>query len=98
VHRTPPAWVLLLAVTVVGLGYGALQNLTLLVAFQAVSRDRVNQASAAWNMGFDAGTGLGALVTGYLATAFSFPAAYLVLAAVCVAAVAVAARVPAQAR
>jgi predicted MFS family arabinose efflux permease len=90
--------VLLLAVTVVGLGYGALQNLTLLVAFQAVSRDRVNQASAAWNMGFDAGTGLGALVTGYLATAFSFPAAYLVLAAVCVAAVAVTARVPAQAR
>jgi len=98
VYRAPPVWALLLAVTVVGLGYGALQNLTLLVAFQAVSRDRVNQASAAWNMGFDAGTGLGALVTGYLATAFSFPAAYLVLAAVCVAAVAVAARVPAQAR
>jgi MFS family permease len=98
VLRAPPVWALLLAVTVVGLGYGALQNLTLMVAFQAVSRDRVNQASAAWNMGFDAGTGLGALVTGYLATAFSFPAAYLVLAAVCVAAVAVAARVPAQAR
>ena len=98
VYRAPPVWALLLAVTVVGLGYGALQNLTLVVAFQAVSRDRVNQASAAWNMGFDAGTGLGALVTGYLATAFSFPAAYLVLAAVCVAAVAVAARVPAQAR
>jgi len=97
-HRTPPAWALLLAVTMVGLGYGALQNLTLLVAFQAVSRDRVDQASAAWNMGFDAGTGLGALVTGYLATAFSFPAAYLVLAAACLAAIAVAARVPAQAR
>jgi MFS family permease len=98
VHRHPPAWALLLAVTVVGLGYGALQNLTLVVAFQAVSRDRVNQASAAWNMGFDAGTGLGALATGYLATAFSFPAAFLVLAAVCVAAVAVAVRVPDQAR
>jgi MFS family permease len=97
-YRAPAVWALLLAVTVVGLGYGALQNLTLMVAFQAVSRNRVNQASAAWNMGFDAGTGLGALVTGYLATAFSFPTAYLVLAAVCVAAVAVAARVPAQAR
>ena len=98
VHRTPPVWALLLSVTVVGLGYGALQNLTLMVAFQAVSRDRVNQASAAWNMGFDAGTGLGALVTGYLATAYSFPVAYLVLAAVCVAAIGVVARVPAQAR
>jgi MFS family permease len=98
IGHAPPIWVLLIAVIVVGIGYGALQNLTLMVAFQAVSRERVNQASAAWNMGFDAGTGLGALVTGYLATAFSFPAAYLVLAAACVAAVAVAARVPAQAR
>ncbi len=91
---------LLLAVTVVGVGYGALQNLTLVVAFQAVPRDRVNQASAAWNMGFDAGTGLGALVTGYLAAGFSFPTAFVVLAAVCLLAVVAVPRdpVPAQAR
>ena len=98
VDRSLPTWVLLLAVTVLGVGYGALQNLTLMVAFQAVSRDRVNQASAAWNMGFDAGTGLGALVTGYLAAGFSFPAAFVVLAAVCLAAVVVVRQVPAQAR
>lgn len=93
VLRTPPAWVLLVAVTVVGLGYGALQNLTLVVAFQAVDRDRVDQASAAWNMGFDAGTGLGSLVTGYLAAGFSFPSAFGVLAAVCAAATLVTRRV-----
>jgi predicted MFS family arabinose efflux permease len=98
-----PVGVLLLAVGAVGLGYGALQNLTLVVAFQAVSRDRVNRASAAWNMGFDAGTGLGALLTGYLAAGVSFPAAFVVLAAICaVATVAVravpTARRPAQPR
>ena len=84
VQRSAPPWTLLMAVAVVGLGYGALQNLTLVVAFQAAGRDRVDAASAAWNVGFDAGTGLGSLVTGYLAAGFSFPAAYLVLAAVCV--------------
>jgi MFS family permease len=98
VHRSPPAWALLLAVAVVGVGYGALQNLTLLVAFQAVSRDRVNQASAAWNMGFDAGTGVGALVTGYLAAGFSFPAAFGVLAAVCATATLAVRAVAGQAR
>lgn len=88
VHRAGPSWALLLAVALIGIGYGALQNLTLVVSFQAVRPERVNQASAAWNMGFDAGTGFGSLLTGYLAAGFSFPAAFLTLGAVCVAAVA----------
>jgi MFS family permease len=98
VHASPPAWLLLVIVAVIGLGYGALQNLTLVVAFQAVPRQQVNQASAAWNIGFDAGTGLGALVTGYLAAGFSFPAAFGTLAAVCAIALVVVRAVPAQAR
>ncbi len=73
-------WVLLPAVVAVGAGYGALQNLTLVASFQQVGPERVNVASATWNIGFDAGTGLGALVTGYLATGFSFPVAFVVLA------------------
>ncbi len=87
VYRSPSTAVLLVAVAVIGVGYGALQNLTLVVAFQAVPREQLNQASAAWNMGFDAGTGLGALVTGYLAAGFAFPTAFAVLAAVCLLAV-----------
>ncbi|HVH24117.1 MAG TPA: MFS transporter [Pseudonocardia sp.] len=98
VHASPPAWLLLVIVAVIGFGYGALQNLTLVVAFQAVPRERVNQASAAWNIGFDAGTGLGALVTGYLAAGFSFPVAFGVLAAVCATALVAVRAVPAQAR
>ena len=97
-HASPPAWLLLVTVAVIGFGYGALQNLTLVVAFQAVPREQVNQASAAWNIGFDAGTGLGALVTGYLAAGFSFPAAFSVLAAVCAIALVAVRAVPAQAR
>ena len=98
VHASPPAWLLLVIVAVIGFGYGALQNLTLVVAFQAVPRGRLNQASAAWNIGFDAGTGLGALVTGYLAAGFSFPAAFGVLAVVCVIAVVAVRAVPARVR
>ena len=88
VREPTDVWVLLLAVGVVGIGYGALQNLTLVASFQEVSRDRLNQASAAWNAGFDAGTGLGALVTGYLATRLEFPPAFVVLAVISVLAVA----------
>ena len=80
-------WVLLSALVAVGVGYGALQNLTLVASFQQVSRERGTMASATWNIGFDAGTGLGALITGYLAAGFSFPVAFVVLAVIAVLAV-----------
>lgn len=85
---SPAAWGLLVAVGVVGLGYGALQNLTLVVAFQAVGSGRINQASAGWNMGFDGGTAFGSLLTGYLAGGASFAVAYAILAVATLAATA----------
>lgn len=48
-----------------GAGYGATQNLTLLVAFARTSLDSV--ASAVWNVCFDAGTALGAFAVGVVA-------------------------------
>ncbi|MGP6169769.1 MFS transporter [Microbacterium sp. A196] len=72
---------LLLGMALVGIAYGALQNLTLGVAFEAVPRRDHVVASAAWNIGFDAGTGLGAVVVGALASAFAFPPALLFAAA-----------------
>lgn len=72
---------LLTGLTLVGIAYGALQNLTLGVAFSAVPRRDQVVASAVWNIGFDAGTGLGAVVVGLLASAYSFPPALLVAAA-----------------
>lgn len=68
---------LLAGMAMVGIAYGALQNLTLGVAFESVPRRDHVVASAVWNIGFDAGTGLGAVVVGALASAFAFPPALL---------------------
>ena len=79
--RDPHATVapaLLLGATLVGISYGALQNLTLVVAFRAVSRPHYGSASAVWNIGFDTGTGLGSVMIGMIAGGSSFPIALLV--------------------
>jgi MFS family permease len=80
----PGAVVLVVGMTVVGIAYGSLQNLTLVTAFAAVpDRDR-SIASAVWNIGFDAGTGLGSLVVGFIAAGTSFSVGLLTTAALCV--------------
>jgi MFS family permease len=80
----PGAVVLVAGMTVVGISYGSLQNLTLVTAFAAVpDRDR-SVASAVWNIGFDTGTGLGSLVVGFIAAGTSFSVGLLTTAALCV--------------
>lgn len=74
----------LTAMVMVGLCYGALQNLTLVIAFDAVSRKHHNLASAVWNVGFDAGTALGSVAVGTIAGLTSFPTAFLVAAGLAV--------------
>ncbi|WP_257944598.1 MFS transporter [Brevibacterium sp. Mu109] len=76
--QTTDVVALLLGATLVGISYGALQNLTLVVAFQAVSRPHYGSASAVWNIGFDAGTGLGSVMIGMIAAGSSFSTALLV--------------------
>ena len=73
--------------TVLGLCYGALQNLTLVVAFAAVEPPQLPAASAGWNIGFDAGTALGSVLAGALAAAYSFPVSLTTLAVLCLVAV-----------
>lgn len=68
---------MLIGMSAVGVAYGALQNLTLGVAFESVARRDQVVASAVWNIGFDTGTGLGAVVVGAVATALGFPPAFL---------------------
>ncbi|MEU4361666.1 MFS transporter [Promicromonospora sp. NPDC023987] len=88
----PGPAVLVAGMTVVGVAYGSLQNLTLVTAFAAVpDRDR-SIASAVWNIGFDTGTGLGSLVVGFIAAGAGFPVGLLTTAGLCLA-VAVAALV-----
>ncbi|WP_199565451.1 MFS transporter [Spongiactinospora rosea] len=74
------AAVLVAGMTLAGVSYGGLQNLTLVAAFAAVpTRDR-GTASAVWNIGFDVGTGLGALVVGFIAAGASFTVGLLTTA------------------
>jgi MFS family permease len=75
---------------VLGLGYGALQNLTLVVAFASVSRLHQHLASAVWNVGFDAGTAFGSVAVGLIASRTSFTVAFLVAACLALAVVPVA--------
>jgi predicted MFS family arabinose efflux permease len=86
----------LVAMLVVGLCYGGLQNLTLVLSFAAVSRRHHNLASAVWNVGFDAGTALGSVAVGVLAQVTSFSTAFLVAGAVAVATLPLAVRRPAD--
>ncbi|MER5612462.1 MFS transporter [Streptomyces sp. NPDC002215] len=76
---------LLAGMALVGVSYGGLQNLTLVDAFAAVDNRSSGVASAVWNIGFDGGTGVGALLVGYLATGASFSLAFLATAALCLA-------------
>jgi predicted MFS family arabinose efflux permease len=79
-----------------GLCYGGLQNLTLLISFGAVSRRHHNLASAVWNVGFDAGTALGSVAVGVLAGLTSFSTAILCAGVVAVATLPLAVRRPAE--
>jgi hypothetical protein len=64
-----------------GVAYGGLQNLTLAQAFTAAGEGARSTVSIVWNLSFDTGTGLGAVATGAIATATSYSAAFIVLAA-----------------
>ena len=75
------AGLMLLGVLCVGISYGALQNLTLVLAFASVTRRDYGTASAVWNIGFDLGTGLGSVLVGAIAAGASFSQALLVAAA-----------------
>lgn len=75
----------LVAMLLIGLCYGALQNLTLLISFTVVSRRHHNLASSVWNVGFDAGTATGSVAVGIIAELTSFATALLVAGAIAVA-------------
>ncbi|MDQ6848577.1 MAG: MFS transporter, partial [Actinomycetota bacterium] len=55
---------LVVAAGTFGVGFGAVQNITLLLAFGRAGRAHTSTASALWNASFDTGTGLGAFGVG----------------------------------
>jgi MFS family permease len=69
-------WVLVPGALAVGFGFGLVQNDSLVALFAAAGPARYGTASAAWNIGFDAGTGAGATGLGAIAQPFGFRAAF----------------------
>ena len=70
------AWLAVLGSLVAGVGYGALQNSTLVATMTRVGRHRHPAASALWNGAFDLGTGVGGAAAGALIGAAGFTAGY----------------------
>ncbi|MGW0812044.1 MFS transporter [Streptomyces viridiviolaceus] len=81
-HGAAGRVLLVVGMLAVGVAYGGLQNLTLVQAFAAAGEQARSAVGTAWNVGFDAGTGLGALAAGAVATSASYTASYAVLAVV----------------
>ena len=63
------AWWILLGALLYGMGFGAVQNESLLLLFQRLTSARASQASAYWNIAFDGGTGIGSFLLGAVAAA-----------------------------
>lgn len=66
-----------------GTSFGVMQNVTLVRAFELAGEESKGTASTAWNVAFDAGTGIGAVAIGAIATGTSFAFSFALLAALC---------------
>jgi MFS family permease len=64
-----------------GIGFGITQNATLTIMFDRVSPSGYDAVSAVWNVGYDAGLGIGAVVFGFVSTHTGYPVAFALLAA-----------------
>ncbi|MDO5739705.1 MAG: MFS transporter [Ornithinimicrobium sp.] len=71
------------ACATLGIAYGALQNLTMLQAFEAAGPRRVGAASSVWNAGFDTGTAIGSVLVGAIAVGWGFGVGMAITAALC---------------
>jgi predicted MFS family arabinose efflux permease len=69
-----------------GVGFGALQNTSLLLIMQRVPKAQFGLGSTLWNLAFDAGTGAGAFVFGFVVEAVGFSWAFFLCAGLLVAA------------
>ena len=63
----PSTGLVLIGAAALGIGYGGVQNVTLLIAFVLAGPANAATASAVWNAAYDAGTAIGALLVGLVA-------------------------------
>jgi len=64
--------VLLAGALLFGIGFGLLQNATLILMMERVSKSEYGLGSTLWNAAFDAGTGVGAFAFGFVISAVGF--------------------------
>jgi predicted MFS family arabinose efflux permease len=64
--------VLVVGAVLFGIGFGMLQNATLILMMERVSKSEYGLGSTLWNAAFDAGTGLGAFTFGFVISALGF--------------------------
>ncbi|QGU07753.1 Major Facilitator Superfamily protein [Corynebacterium occultum] len=69
-------WWLMLAAVFFGGGFGMVQNEALLSMFFRLPRSKVSEASAIWNISYDAGTGLGSFLLGAAAAQLAYHGAF----------------------
>ncbi len=68
--------------TLFGIGFGAAQNLTLTLMYNRVPKSRYGQVSALWNLAYDGGWGIGAIIFGAVVAGTGYPLAFGLTAAV----------------
>ena len=68
--------------TLFGLGFGAAQNLTLTMMYDRVPKSRYGQVSALWNLAYDGGWGVGAIVFGAVVAGTGYSVAFGLTAAI----------------
>jgi predicted MFS family arabinose efflux permease len=65
-----------------GAGFGVMQNASLSLMFERVSRSSYSAVSAIWNLAYDAGMGLGAATFGLIVAQIGYPIAFALTSAV----------------
>jgi predicted MFS family arabinose efflux permease len=70
----------LVGVLALGVAYGAVQNLTLVLALTRAGEGGTTTVSAVWNACYDSGTAIGALAVGAVAAEVGLPASYVLVA------------------
>jgi MFS family permease len=78
---------ILVGSTLFGIGFGAAQNLTLSLMYNRVPKSRYGQVSALWNLAYDGGWGIGAIVFGAIVAGTGYSLAFGLTAVIVAAAI-----------
>ncbi|MEU4391292.1 MFS transporter [Kribbella sp. NPDC023855] len=65
-----------------GIGFGAAQNLTLAIMYDRSPKSRYGQVSALWNLAYDGGWGIGAILFGFVVAGTGYSLAFGLTAAI----------------